>query len=155
MPKVDLDSIEGTTGSAMPLGLDRLMAGRTQYALGAAAGLTQFGANLVELAPGAASALRHWHVHQDEFLVVLGGELTLIEDDGPVTLKPGDCAAFPAGVPNGHHLVNQSDTPGYFVVIGTHTETEVGFYPDHNLRIDIDEQDTFTFTQADGSPLDA
>ena len=71
-------------------------------------GLTQFGVNLTRLKPGAASALRHWHEQEDEFVYVLEGELVLIEDGGETLLKPGDCAGFKAGVANGHHLVNKS-----------------------------------------------
>ena len=79
---------------------------RHKTALSNAAGLTQFGVNLTRLKPGAASALRHWHENEDEFVYILEGECMLVEDDGEILLKAGDCAGFKAGVPNGHHLVN-------------------------------------------------
>ena len=83
--------------------------GREKAALGNVAGLTQFGVNLTRLKPGTASALRHWHENEDEFVFVIEGELVLIEDEGEVLLKPGDAAGFKAGVPNGHHLVNKTN----------------------------------------------
>src|ERR1700730_12506150 len=83
--------------------------GREKAALGDVVGLTQFGVNLTRLKPGTASALRHWHENEDEFIFVIEGELVLIEDDGEGLLKPGDAAGFKAGVPNGHHLINKTN----------------------------------------------
>src|SRR5215475_13790367 len=69
---------------------------------------SQFGVNLTRLKPGAASALRHWHEAEDEFVYVLEGEIVLIEDGGMTVLQSGDAAGFKAGVANGHQLVNKS-----------------------------------------------
>jgi len=52
--------------------------------------------------PGGWSSQRHWHSHEDEFVYVLEGTLTLIEDDGEAVLQAGDCAAFPKSTGNGH-----------------------------------------------------
>jgi len=45
-------------------------------------GLKQFGAYLETLEPGSRSSERHWHEQEDEFLYLLSGEATVIEDDG-------------------------------------------------------------------------
>lgn len=153
MPKIDIDAIELRTGSSYPGKLSEQMNGRAQRALGKAAGLTQFGANLVTLAPGAMSSIRHWHEQQDEFLVVTAGVCTLIDDHGETELRPGDCAAFPAGDPNGHHIVNKSDAEAAFVVIGTKTPTEVGHYSDIDMKVSV-ENGTFTWTRKDGTPYE-
>jgi uncharacterized cupin superfamily protein len=63
--------------------------------LGNAGGLTDFVVNLMRLPPGNWSSQRHWHTHEDEFVYVLEGELTLIEDGGETVLRAGNCAAFP------------------------------------------------------------
>ena len=76
--------------------------------LGDEFGLTQFGANLEILSPGAQSALRHGHSLSDEFVFVLEGELVLRTDDGEVPVSAGMCVGFKAGTPNGHHFVNRS-----------------------------------------------
>ncbi|MGR3434128.1 MAG: cupin domain-containing protein [Shimia sp.] len=150
MPKVDLDALAPVRGSSMPFGLAAAMAGRVQWPVATA--LSQLGANVVELAPGAASALRHWHEEQDEILVVLEGTATLVEDDGPTRLAPGDVAVFPAGVADGHHVVNRSEAPVRFLVVGTQTPTEVGHYPDHDLQVRFEAAGGTTFHRADGAP---
>ena len=108
MPKIDIAKAVVRTKGVYPQPHRSVTDGREKAALGNVAGLTQFGVNLTRLKPGAASALRHWHEQEDEFIYVLEGELALIEDDGETLLKPGDCAGFKAGVSNGHQLVNKS-----------------------------------------------
>lgn len=153
MPKIDISSLPVETGSGYPGHRAALMAGRSQLRLGRAAGLSQFGANLVMLEPGALSSLRHWHMEQDEFLVVVSGTCTLIDDDGETALGPGECAAFPAGDANGHHIKNRSDAPASFVVIGTHTPTETGYYSDEDMMVTV-KDGSFSFTRKDGTDLD-
>jgi len=43
---------------------------RERTRLGDAAGLTQYGVNLMRLPPGAWSSQRHWHAKEDEFIYV-------------------------------------------------------------------------------------
>ena len=64
----------------------------TQH-LSVAGGLTQFGAYIETLAPGAWSSHRHWHDSEDEFLYVLDGTVTLRDDNGMTDLQPGDAVA--------------------------------------------------------------
>ena len=107
------------------------LAGRFGQPLGVALGLTQFGVNHITLAPGAISALRHWHEKEDEFVYVLSGEITLIDDNGDHVLKAGDYAAFPAGAPNAHHLANRSGAEAASLEAGTRfAGKETVHYPD-------------------------
>ncbi len=103
-------------------------------------GLTQFGANLVRVEPGAWSSLRHWHEEEDEFLIMVSGELVLIEDEGESVMRAGDCAGFPKGSGNGHHLVNRSSEEGVFLVVGTRGSKERCHYPDADLVFVGDEK---------------
>ena len=153
MPKIDIDSLPVQTGSAYPAPHDAAMRGRSQVRLGDAGGVTQFGANLVRLDPGAQSSLRHWHERQDEFLVVTQGALVLVDDHGETPLAPGDCCAFPAGDPNGHHVVNRSQAPGAFVVVGTRTETETGWYSDIDMKVEA-VRGRMRFSRRDGTEMD-
>ena len=73
MGVIDLDACPVKTGSIYPEPYAAMMAGRSSLRLGQAGGLTQFGANLVILAPGAVSSLRHWESHEDEFVMVTLG----------------------------------------------------------------------------------
>ncbi|MFV0384360.1 cupin domain-containing protein [Paracoccus sp. (in: a-proteobacteria)] len=150
MPKIDLDSAPVRTGSIYPEPYNSQMAGRSSLRLGQAAGLTQFGANIVTLQPGAVASLRHWHLREDEFAMVLTGDLILIEDEGETAMRPGDCAAWKAGVPNGHRFVNRSDAPASFLVVGTKSDSEVATYSDVDMLVHIDGGNT-RFTYHDGS----
>jgi uncharacterized cupin superfamily protein len=99
--------------------------------LGGLVGLTQFGVNHVALEPGARSALRHWHEHEDEFVFVLEGELVLIDDAGEHPLAAGDYVGFPAGEANAHHLANRSSVAARYLAVGTrHVGVERVHYPD-------------------------
>ena len=93
-------------------------------------GISQYGAYIETLDPGARSSERHWHEKEDEFLYVLSGEAVLIENDGEHILKPGDAACWPAGVPNAHHLINRSSQPCSFLIVGTRLTHDTCHYPD-------------------------
>jgi len=97
--------------------------------------LSQFGANLVTLAPGAWSSQRHWHSAEDELVLIISGHLVLVEDDGETMMNPGDLATFKAGIANGHHLQNRSTAPALFLAIGTdRPEIDHCHYPDIDMH---------------------
>jgi uncharacterized cupin superfamily protein len=101
----------------------------------------------VTLKPGAWSSQRHWHNGEDEFLVMLSGEAVLVEDDGRTLLRAGDCAAWPKGSTNGHHLINESDADCVFLCVGGGTNTGGGY-----SDIDLMFTPEGTYTHKDGSP---
>ena len=154
MPVIDQSKLQLRTGSIYPEPYASQMAGRTSLRLGDAGGLTQFGVNLVMLEPGAKSSLRHWHLREDEFVMITSGTCTLIDDDGETEMAVGDCAAFPANDPNGHHFVNQTDAPAAFLVIGSRSTDEVATYSDIDLMVAIKDGKA-SFTHKDGSPFKA
>ncbi|MDR3513645.1 MAG: cupin domain-containing protein [Caulobacteraceae bacterium] len=118
MKKLDVEAIPLESGCNYPSPFDAPCLGATWRRLGRAAGLKAFGVNLSRIPPGVWSSQRHWHSHEDEFVMVLEGELALVTDNGEETLGPGDCAAFKAGEPDGHHLVNRSDRDAVVLEIG-------------------------------------
>ena len=152
MPKLDLSKIPVRTGTIYPPPYDEAVRNRTSQRLAEAAGLTGFGANRVVLRPGAWSSQRHWHTHSDEFLVMLEGEAMLIEDDGEHPLLSGDFAAFKAGDPNGHHLVNRTDRDAVFLVIGSHHPDDAGEYSDIDMKLHS-QAEGGGFTRKNGEPL--
>jgi uncharacterized cupin superfamily protein len=106
-------------------------AGRSEAQIGKRVGLTQFGVNHVVLQPGAWSSLRHWHEQEDEFVYVLFGALTLVDENGEHILGPGDYAGFPAGAVNAHAITNRSAESAAFIVAGLrHRGRETLHYPD-------------------------
>jgi uncharacterized cupin superfamily protein len=135
MPKIDIAKATVRTTTVYPPEFQHVVRGREKTVLGDVAGLTQFGVNLTRLKPGAASALRHWHHNEDEFVYVLEGELVLIEDGGEVLLRPGDAAGFKAGVPNGHHLINKTQRDAVYLEVGTRAPSDRAEYPDVDLDL--------------------
>jgi uncharacterized cupin superfamily protein len=135
MPKIDVTSVAQRKGSGYPAPLGRCVGERVKQALGQAGGLTDFGVNLTHLPPGAWSSQRHWHSREDEFVYVLSGELTLITEAGEQWLRSGDCAAFPANVADGHHLINRSDTMAVYLEIGSRHDDDTCSYPDIDLHL--------------------
>ena len=150
MPKVDLSRIEQTNRTGYPPPFNEAVKGRHQRRLAVALGLQDFGVSEVTLVPGAWSSQRHWHDGEDEFLVMLEGEAVLVEDDGRTLLKAGELAAWPKGIRNGHHLINCSDEPCAFLVIGG-GEQAGGAYGD----IDMIFTPEGTYTHRDGTPYEA
>lgn len=128
------------------------MGGREKRALGDLFGLTNYGVNLTRLASGGASALRHAHTRQDEFIYILEGEPTLITDEGETQLRPGMCAGFKAGTGNGHHLVNRTKSDVVYLEIGDRTAGDSASYPDDDLRFAVDADGKRRFTRKDGTP---
>lgn len=140
MPKIDVDAAPERNGTRYPPPFDAPCKNRRRRKLGDAVGLTQFGVNRLVLPPGQWSSQRHWHTREDEFVVVLEGEVVLVENEGETVLCAGDCAGFPAGAPNGHHLVNRSGRDAVVLEVGGRRPDE-----DHVDYPDID----MTYTGGD------
>ena len=98
--------------------------------------MTQFGVNRAVLPPRSRTALRHWHENEDEFVIVVSGEVVLREEYGETVLRAGACASFKAGVANGHAFENRSDAEVVLFEIGTRTQNETVHYPDVDLRFE-------------------
>ncbi len=127
------------------------MVGRRKHSLGDLFGLTNFGVNLTRLAPAAASALRHAHTKQDEFVYILQGHPTLHTDEGRTRLSPGMCAGFRAGTGNGHRLVNETEEDVLYLEVGDRTPGDEGSYPDDDLRAQLVDGG-WKFLHKDGTP---
>jgi uncharacterized cupin superfamily protein len=152
MGKIDLNAAAVRVGSGYPSPFDRPCKERRRWRLGDVAGLSQFGVNLLRLPPGIWSSQRHWHTAEDEFVYVLEGEVVLVSDDGEEILHAGDCAGFPAGVANGHHLQNRSDREVVVLEVGSRRPSEDGCdYPDIDLVI----KPGADFSRRDGRPYES
>jgi uncharacterized cupin superfamily protein len=136
MKKIELATVPAQAGSNYPRPFDAVCSGQSSQRLARAAGLTRFGVNLTVIEPGAWSSQRHWHSHEDEFVWVLDGELTLVTDSGDEILRAGDCAAFRQGDPDGHHLVNKSGRPATVLEIGNSAPRDRCTYPDIDMVAD-------------------
>jgi uncharacterized cupin superfamily protein len=133
MKKIDLAAVPAETGSTYPHPFDTPCSSQSCQRLARYAGLTLFGVNLTVIEPGAWSSQRHWHSHEDEFVWVLEGELTLVTDSGEEILRAGDCAAFRRGDADGHHLVNKSGRRATVLEIGNSDPQDRCTYPDIDM----------------------
>ena len=149
---VHVSEIELRTGTGYPEPFRQNVARRGKRVLGDAFGLTRYGVNLVELPPGAWSSQRHWHTHEDEFIYVVSGRLTLVTDEGEQLLTPGMFAGFPAGNPDGHHLRNLSDEVASYLEVGDRNDKDEVFYPDIDLLYKVGDDGKHIFTDRDGAP---
>ena len=139
-------------GSGYPKQFAEPCRARTKHVLGDWFGLTQFGVNLTVLPPGCWSAQRHWHEKEDEFVYVIEGELTLIDEAGEHLLSPGMCAGFKAGVSNGHHLVNRSERQASYLEIGTRAAGERAHYSDIDMLVERSSDGSWQYRRKDGVP---
>jgi uncharacterized cupin superfamily protein len=154
MPKVDIAKVPVKSGTMYPAQFQAECLGRHKQALGDAAGLTQFGVNITRISPGSASALRHWHEQEDEFIYMLEGELVLAENGGEAVLKPGDAAGFKAGSGNAHRLINRTDRDAVYFEVGTRAKIERVHYPDADLVMERGETSR-RYLHRNGEPYSA
>ena len=149
MKKIDLSAVAVDTSSSYPAPFNEPCEGLASQRLGRAQGLAHFGVNLTVIPPGGWSSQRHWHSHEDEFVWVVEGELTLVTNSGEEILRPGDCAAFKAGDPDGHHLINKSDRPARVLEVGNSDSNDRCVYSDIDM---VAGSGTARYTHRDGTP---
>jgi uncharacterized cupin superfamily protein len=150
MPKkIDRATAPNERGTTYPPPFDEPCLKRRRIKLGDAAGLTQFGVNLLTLPPGAWSSQRHWHTHEDELIYVVSGEVVMVTDEGEETLVAGDSAGFRGGDRNGHHLQNRSNSDAVILEIGSRIQDDGAFYPEIDL---VARPGRMGYTRRDGTP---
>jgi uncharacterized cupin superfamily protein len=150
--RIDIAGLVAKVGTGYPPPHDSPCKARERKPLGDAAGLTQFGVNLLRLAPGVWSAQRHWHTSEDEFIFVVSGEVVLVTDDGEEVLHAGDAAGFKAGEPNGHCLQNRSGADAVVLEVGSRLpEEDACDYPDLDMLAPAGGKPA-PYTRRDGTP---
>ncbi|NJO32559.1 MAG: cupin domain-containing protein [Rhodospirillales bacterium] len=151
MPKIDIASIPSSKGAGYPPAFRDVCSERLRQRLGDAGGLVDFGVNLTRLPPGNWSSQRHWHSHEDEFVFVLEGEVRLVENEGEILLRAGECAAFPKGKDNGHHLINASNVDAVYLEIGSRQPEDLTTCSDVDM---MSSNSDGRFVRKDGRPLE-
>jgi uncharacterized cupin superfamily protein len=149
--RIDMAELTPVVGTLYPPPFDAPCRHRERIKLGDAAGLTQFGVNLLRLPPGAWSSQRHWHTSSDEFVYVLSGEVVLVTDGGEEVLRSGDAAGFQAHDTNGHCLQNRSDRDARILEIGTRVPDDAAYYSDIDMVAPAGGEPA-VYTHRDGTP---
>ncbi len=153
MPKINLDDLPVKRGSTYPAPHDEPCKKRDRISPSDAGGLTQFGAHILTLQPGAWSSQRHWHSAEDEFVYIIEGHPTLIDNNGPQPLAPGDVTTHKADVANGHHMINETEGIVRYLIIGGRTpETDDAVYPDVDLDLPANGTANRVYQRKDGKP---
>ena len=98
--------------------------------VGAAAGATQLGAGVFELAAGKTNLPYHAHHGIEELLVVLSGRPTLRTPAGEQELVAGDVVAFPPGAQGAHQLINRTTSAVRYLMVSTSATADLIEYPD-------------------------
>lgn len=146
------ESVEARGGSSYPECFHERVLPRVKRALGDAFGLTRIGINHTTLGPGKHSALRHCHSDEDEFVYVISGTLTLINDDGEQPLSAGMVVGFAAGDGNAHQLRNDGSDDAVYLEVSNRSDADKVNYPDDDLCLDgRDAQGRWRFTHKDGT----
>jgi uncharacterized cupin superfamily protein len=149
--RIDAAALTPSVGTLYPPPFDAHNRAKQRTRLGDAAGLTQFGVNLLRLAPDSWSSQRHWHTNGDEFVYVLSGELVLVTDAGDERLAAGDAAGFKAAERDGHCLQNRSGADALVLEIGTRIAADAGVYSDIDMLAPAGGQPAI-YTHRDGTP---
>jgi uncharacterized cupin superfamily protein len=152
MPKIEITKVPAQQIASYPREFAQVISGREKQKLGDEVGLTQFGVNITRIKAGSASALRHWHEHEDEFIYMIDGELVLRENDGETVLKAGDAAGFKAGSGVAHCLINRTARDAVYLEVGTRAKSERVHYPDVDFMMERDDNGRRYFRKS-GTPI--
>jgi uncharacterized cupin superfamily protein len=100
--------------------------------LGPLVGATKLGMTIYELPPGKSNCPYHYELGDEEWLIVLSGQLTVRTPEGEMELGPWDTVCFPPGEAGAHRLTNRSEEPVRLAMLSTKNEPAVSIYPDSN-----------------------
>jgi len=98
--------------------------------LGGLLGAARWGATVYELLPGRTLWPYHWHVGEEEWLLVLAGTPTLRTPDGERVLRPWDVAVFVRGPDGAHQVRNDAGEAVLLVMLSSISDPEISVYPD-------------------------
>lgn len=104
-------------------------AGKNRF--GPGIGASRIGATVYELPPGQSLCPYHYE-SEEEWVLVLQGQLTLRHPDGEDVLGPGDVTAFPVGPAGAHKTTNHGPETLRIVMFSTNDPIGYCVYPDSN-----------------------
>jgi uncharacterized cupin superfamily protein len=152
-PALEPKSVEAVSRTTYPEPYRSQVMPREKRALGDALGLTKIGVNHTTLAPGKLSSMCHWHTAEDELIYVLEGEVVLRTSAGEQVLSAGTCAGFPAGVEEGHQLINRSTRPAVYLEISNRDAEDTAYYTDAEVDLIANPPHARgAMTRKDGTP---
>jgi uncharacterized cupin superfamily protein len=94
-------------------------------------GAEKIGASVYVIPPGQALCPYHYE-SDEEWVLVLEGELTVRTPEGESVMQPGDVTAFAVGPDGAHKTSNQTDQTVKIMMLSTKVEPAIAVYPDSN-----------------------
>jgi uncharacterized cupin superfamily protein len=98
--------------------------------LGRQAGAEHLGASLYELEPGSAPFPMHFHLANEELLVVVSGEPALRTPGGERALAEGEVVSFPTGERGAHQIVNRGRAPVRILIVSEMNAPDIVVRPE-------------------------
>jgi len=98
--------------------------------LGRQAGGERLGASLFELEPGKAPFPFHYHLANEELLIVIRGRPSLRTAEGERVLEEGEVVALPRGEPGAHQVVNRSEQPVRVLIVSEMNAPDIVIRPE-------------------------
>jgi uncharacterized cupin superfamily protein len=133
--------------------------------LGRQVGSERVALSLWELPPGQAAYPYHWHVAEEEIVVVLSGTPALRTPEGWRDLEEGEVVSFLVGEDGAHQIVNRGDEPARFLAL-SNQQPDICVYPDSGkvaaaerrpegggLRLMFREADAVDYHEGEEAPL--
>ena len=99
-------------------------------------GAARTGMGVYEVAPGEKTWPYHFELAEEEWLVVIDGEVTLRTPEGERVLRAGDVAVFPVGPAGAHAIRNDGTASARYALISSVAEDADGaVYPDSDTFV--------------------
>ena len=92
-------------------------------------GTVKLGASVFELPPGQAAYPYHFHLGEEEIVVVLRGRPSLRTAEGWRELEEGEAVAFPTGEEGAHQIANRTEEPASFLAV-SNQQPDICVQPD-------------------------
>jgi uncharacterized cupin superfamily protein len=132
--------------------LDRPAYRRRQVSVGSRVGGELLGGSLYELPPGEKTWPYHFHLGNEEWLIVVAGRPTVRAPDGEHELTPGDCVCFHEGERGAHQVENRTDEPARVLIVSTLQVPQISRYPDSDkLSARSSREEAQVFRRADAA----
>ncbi len=100
------------------------------YRFGKDIGASMMTARIYEMEPGKSNCPYHYEYGNEEWLVLLEGELTVRTPGDDVQMRRGDVICFPEGPAGAHKLTAAGTETARFLFLSTDNEPAVAVYPD-------------------------
>lgn len=95
----------------------------------------KLGVRIERIEPGGTSSVHHFHTVEEEHVLIMSGNLTLVLGGDEQVLEEGDHVWFAGGEPTAHHLRNDTKETAQILVFGERCQEDVVVYPENKVML--------------------